>query len=68
MSSNNIEDIVSPCIGVCAMSEVTGQCLGCYRTIDEIRNWWDMTPEERQGVMGSLEQREVESDAKLFGN
>lgn len=53
-----VEDIVSPCIGVCQMNETTGQCLGCYRTIDEIREWWDMTDEARNQVMQSLTQRE----------
>ncbi len=54
---SNIEDIVSPCIGVCAMNDTTGFCMGCYRTVDEIREWWNMTDEEREKVMGNLDQR-----------
>ncbi|MEI7917009.1 MAG: DUF1289 domain-containing protein [Methylophilaceae bacterium] len=54
---SNIEDIVSPCIGVCAMNDTTGFCMGCYRTVDEIREWWNMTDEEREKVMGTLDQR-----------
>jgi predicted Fe-S protein YdhL (DUF1289 family) len=52
-----IEDIVSPCIGVCAMNDSNGLCHGCYRTVEEIREWWNMTDEEREKVMGALDQR-----------
>lgn len=54
---SNIEEIVSPCIGVCAMNDSTGFCMGCYRTVDEIREWWNMTDQEREKVIGSLDQR-----------
>ena len=52
-----IEDIVSPCIGVCAINDSNGFCQGCYRTVEEIREWWNMTDEEREKVMGALDQR-----------
>ncbi|MFM1911724.1 MAG: hypothetical protein RJB18_1115 [Pseudomonadota bacterium] len=52
-----IEDIVSPCIGVCAINDSNGFCHGCYRTVEEIREWWNMTDEEREKVMGTLDQR-----------
>jgi predicted Fe-S protein YdhL (DUF1289 family) len=47
----------SPCIGVCAMNEATGLCHGCYRTIDEIRGWWDMPSERKEEIKAMLEQR-----------
>lgn len=58
--SNLSEPISSPCIGVCAMNEDTGLCEGCYRSIEEIQDWWDMTPETRNEVMNKLEQRQNE--------
>ncbi|MEO8419289.1 MAG: DUF1289 domain-containing protein, partial [Methylophilaceae bacterium] len=44
MDTTNLtsEPIQSPCVGVCTMSESTGFCQGCYRTIEEIRQWGDM--------------------------
>ncbi len=54
------EPIVSPCIGVCAMNEQTNLCEGCFRSIEEIRDWWDMTPDSRNQVMDKLEQRQNE--------
>ncbi len=51
------ETIASPCIGICSMNETSGLCEGCYRTIEEIRDWWDMAPAERDTVMQRLDQR-----------
>ena len=51
------EEITSPCIGVCAVSEASGYCQGCYRTIEEIRGWWDMTSEQQRDLLAALEQR-----------
>ena len=39
------------------MNETSGLCEGCYRTIEEIRDWWDMTPVQRDTVMQRLDQR-----------
>lgn len=42
------------------MNEQTKLCEGCFRSIEEIRDWWDMTPESRNQVMDKLEQRQNE--------
>ncbi|HWU33864.1 MAG TPA: DUF1289 domain-containing protein [Methylovorus sp.] len=61
MSSEPISTVVSsPCIGVCAMNEETGLCEGCFRTIDEIREWWDMSSQQRHEVKERLAQRQIE--------
>ncbi|HEY3299205.1 MAG TPA: DUF1289 domain-containing protein [Methylophilaceae bacterium] len=61
MTDKQVEQIVSPCVGVCAMNEATGFCHGCYRTIDEIQDWWDMPASKRMQVMGELDGRQAES-------
>ena len=45
---------VTPCISVCKIDEDTNLCLGCNRTKEEIRNWPNMTSEERLVVMRRL--------------
>lgn len=35
-----------------------GLCAGCYRTVDEISEWWNMSDTERDGVMNTLGERE----------
>ena len=42
------------------MNETTGLCEGCYRTIEEIREWWDMGSAERNQVCEKLAARQVE--------
>ena len=50
-------DIESPCIGVCAMDEATGFCQGCSRTIDEIKQWWDLDNTQKQVVVDEANAR-----------
>lgn len=40
------------------MSTVTGLCIGCLRTLDEIAAWGQMSPEERAAVMREITQRQ----------
>lgn len=57
--SNNIQDeIDSPCIGVCSIDEASGYCHGCYRTIEEIKAWWNMPVDEQKQLLVELEQRQ----------
>jgi predicted Fe-S protein YdhL (DUF1289 family) len=43
--------VESPCINVCSMNDKTGYCHGCYRTIEEIQAWWDLTFEQKTDVI-----------------
>ena len=47
----------SPCVSVCQMEEETGLCLGCRRTIDEIRDWIILSPEEKRAVLAKIAER-----------
>lgn len=58
MSAQNIE---TPCIGVCTVDDKTGFCMGCFRSLEEIQNWWDMTDQQRSEVMQKLDQRMQEN-------
>ena len=49
--------VPSPCISVCQMEEATGLCLGCRRTIDEIRDWIILAPEEKRAVLVRIAER-----------
>ena len=51
----------SPCVSVCQMDPLTGYCIGCLRTIDEIRDWIISTPEERQKILEQLPGRKERS-------
>lgn len=47
----------SPCVAVCRIDERNGLCVGCFRNIDEIRDWIIMLPEERQRVLSIIMER-----------
>ena len=47
----------SPCILVCSIDTVTGYCLGCGRTRDEIGAWTRYTSDERRMLMATLPAR-----------
>ncbi len=49
--------IPSPCTSVCQMDDLTQLCIGCHRTIDEIRDWVIMTGDEKQDLLESINQR-----------
>ena len=59
MSENTQLEVSSPCIGVCTIDDSNGFCLGCYRTIDEIKTWWDMAQQEQKNLLADLEQRQL---------
>lgn len=47
----------SPCISVCRMSDDTGYCQGCWRTLDEIGGWAQRTPDAKRAVWALIGQR-----------
>ena len=55
--------VPSPCIAVCRLDAATGYCEGCYRTIDEIRDWIIMLPDERHAVLQRLAARRGGGDS-----
>lgn len=52
------QTVKSPCVSVCTMDDLTGLCLGCYRTVEEIDGWWDLSPEKQQAVVDAAAARQ----------
>ena len=51
------DGVLSPCTSVCRMSELTGLCEGCYRTLDEIREWSSADDQTKRTIWTQIEQR-----------
>lgn len=51
------ENVPSPCVSVCRMNAATGLCLGCWRSIDEIRAWSTSDDDTRRQMWTRIEQR-----------
>ena len=60
MANNLQQEVKSPCIGICAINDMNGLCQGCYRTIDEIKGWWDMSQADQQNLLSTIAERELE--------
>lgn len=54
--------VPSPCIAVCRIDDATGCCIGCFRAIDEIRDWPIMTAEEKHRTLARIAERKTAAD------
>ena len=50
-------EIESPCIRECRVDQVTGYCVGCFRTLKEISYWASYTNDQRLRVMSFIAAR-----------
>ncbi len=60
------ENVPSPCSSVCRMAPGTGLCEGCFRTLDEIRDWSTSTDAAKQQVWAAIAQRIVSIHPQEF--
>ena len=51
------QNLPSPCVSVCRMSEDTGLCEGCGRTLDEIIAWSTADEPAKCAIWAQIEQR-----------
>jgi uncharacterized protein len=49
--------VASPCISVCRIDAVTGLCIGCARTLDEIAAWSTLDDAARRSVWTAIAAR-----------
>ena len=49
--------IPSPCISVCQIDDAMDHCIGCFRSIDEIREWPIMTAAEKTETLQRIAER-----------
>ena len=49
--------VESPCIAVCRIDLSKEVCAGCYRTLEEIARWRNMTDIERNTVLAAVTRR-----------
>jgi len=56
-----VGSVESPCVLVCRIED--GYCIGCQRTVDEIRDWIIMSEYEQKKLVRELEWRRDVRDA-----
>lgn len=57
-----------PCIGVCQWDGRTGWCLGCGRTVPEIKAWRKSPPYRRTALLRELPRRLAQLDEMRMHN
>ena len=60
------QEPASPCIGVCAL-DYQDVCQGCYRTGDEITEWFMADNERKREILEQSEQRMREAQTIRLG-
>jgi len=50
-------EVDSPCVKICIIHPQANICTGCFRTIDEISSWSNMSESERKGIIKELPNR-----------
>lgn len=51
-----LQRVESPCVGNCCLDD-DDVCLGCYRTLEEIKAWGLIDDEARVGILKAVFQR-----------
>ena len=58
----DVGQVPSPCVLICRIED--GECVGCKRTIDEIRDWIIMSEYEQKKLLRELDWRKNVRDHK----
>jgi predicted Fe-S protein YdhL (DUF1289 family) len=48
----------SPCIDICKVN--SGICIGCKRTLEEIKNWSNYSVVEKNDILKKIKDREID--------
>lgn len=55
--TNDAEMVPSPCVSVCQMDAARVMCIGCLRTLDELRAWSTLDNAGKRAVWRLIEGR-----------
>lgn len=60
--TNAQPDVESPCTGACLVDQGHGFCVGCWRTLREISDWYRYDPAQKHAVLAELKTRRTTHD------
>jgi len=49
-----MDEIDSPCIDICTIDRNSGECIGCGRTVEEVRNWTNFNNLKKKQILENL--------------
>ena len=47
----------SPCVKICVIDPLSGHCIGCGRSIEEVALWSDLDAAQRRAIMAMAPER-----------
>lgn len=50
-------EVLSPCTNKCALDFEKTYCIVCMRTVEEKKNWWKYSKEEKIKILEDLKTR-----------
>ena len=60
MNPSPVQDVASPCIGVCAL-DVDNICMGCNRTLGEIGEWASASAHRKLEILQRVDRRRADT-------
>ena len=54
--SEALNRVKSPCVEICALDD-KDMCIGCYRTADEIIEWFSASDERKREILVTVGER-----------
>jgi len=60
MTINTTSAVASPCVRHCCLND-NDVCLGCFRTLDEIKDWQSKSDSEKIAVLALCQKRQKSS-------
>lgn len=51
------DHVPSPCVRLCTVDEDARVCVGCLRTVEEIKAWRGLSPEGKRALLAVLDGR-----------
>jgi len=49
-----MDEIDSPCIDICTIDRDSDECIGCGRTVEEVRNWANFNNLKKKQILENL--------------
>ena len=49
-----MDEIDSPCIDIFTIDRDSGECIGCGRTVEEVRNWANFDNLKKKQILDNL--------------
>lgn len=50
--------MISPCKGICTLDTLGKYCVGCYRTVQELTDWYKLPYADKERIMKECILRE----------